>query len=176
MNIYHGVHRRQVGAGIWSTISRGIRPIIFSLLKRLKPHAISAANRVAHSAAKVGTELAVDAIHGKLNKDRIKDVVKKEATQLTQDAYTNLKRKLDGEQSGSGYKRRRLNPIIKAKMKKRRVAKQKSTKRRSYSKRSMKRSKGQSKINKRRKSRGITKRKTKRSRVSHKVLKDIFSS
>lgn len=173
MNIYHGTHRRQVGGGIWSTISRGIRPIIFSLIKTLKPHAVSAGKQVLSSAVKVGTEMAGDAIQGRFSKQNLKDSLSNEAKYLKDKAITNLKRKLDTVQTGSGNKRRRINPPRKAKMKRKVQRKKSRTSRKRTNRISRKRTK---KMNKRKHvSRGIKKRKTKRKTISRKrVLKDIF--
>ena len=170
MNIYQGTHRRQVGGGVWTTLTRGIRPILLNLLKILKPHAASAANRVAQSATKVGTSMAMDAMQGKFSKERLKDAVKNEAMELTQDASTSIKRKL--AQSGKGKKRRRLNPPRTKKermpIRQCRYHPQKRTQ--------SKRNKRKSKMNKRKPSQGIKRRKTKRKTVSRHALKDIFNS
>lgn len=174
MNIYQGSERRQVGGGIWSTISRGIRPLIMGLIKTLRPHAASAAKRVAKSAVKVGTDMALGAITGRLDKNRMKESMRKEATGLTTEAFDTLKRKLDNTQTGSGNKRRRLNPTSKAKkMPKRKVQRKRSAKR---VQRKRKRPVKRSKVNKRKNTRGIKKRKNKRQTVSRKVLRDIFNS
>jgi len=176
MKVYQGVHRRQVGGGIWSTISRGIRPIIFNLIKTLKPHAATAAKRVAQSATRVGTDMAMDALHGKFDKQRLKNTIKQEARDISKDTLYTLKRKIDS-QLGNGNKRRKLNPNNKnIKMpKKRRVsrkskcAKRHTTKRKRVSRKSTKR-------NKRRQSRGIKKKKSKQRSVSRRIIKDIFHS
>jgi len=178
MYTYRGVSRRQVGGGIWSTIMRGIRPMIMNLITTLKPHAKTAAKRVAQSALNVGSDLAFGALRGKLNKDHIKKSVKSEATNLTNDAFSTLKRKL-GTQTGSGNKRRRLNPP--------RKSKRKSTMKRKYSKPvkkrrgkrcCVKRKKRGVKRNKRSNIRRVKRtaiKKRKRRTVSRKALKDLFN-
>lgn len=171
MNIYQGTHRRQVGGSIWSTISRGIRPLIMSLIKTLRPHAASAAKRVGQSAVKVGTDLALSAITGKLDKNRVKNTLREEATGMTNEAFNVLKRKLDNTQTGRGNKRRRLNPTRKAKkMPKRKVQ------RKGKVQRKRKQPAKKSKVNKRKTTRGIKKSKPKRQAISRKVLRDIFNS
>ena len=173
MNIYHGIHRRQVGGGIWSTIARGVRPIILSLIRTLKPHAATVGKKVLSSAAKVGSEMAADAIQGKFSKANLKESVSNQAKDLKNQALTSLKRKLDSIQTGSGNKRRRINPPRSAKMKQT-VAKKKSRARRKAPKKSKPIVRKQSKGNKRKHTRGIKKNKSKRKSISRRVLKDIF--
>lgn len=172
MNIYRGVGRRQVGSGIWSTIQRGFRPFLSKIANVLKPHAISAGKR----ALGVGTNIAMDAISGKMNKNQLKKVLKDEALKLRDEAkekITSLKRKYvdDSPQEGSGipYKRRRKSPTKKSKKSTRKnmvkkVHKRKGVKpkRKQYKRRSsVKSKKGR-----------VTKRK--RRSVSKKAVKDIF--
>jgi len=173
MHIYQGTQRRQVGGGIWSTIARGIRPLILGLINTLKPHAASAAKRVAKSAMKVGSEMAVDAaLHGAINKTKLKDSLKSEASGLTKDAFASLKRKLDNVQTGSGNKRRKLNPKRKVKkMPKRKVQRRKPKRK---VKRTVKRKQATNKRKVNKRSRSIRKKKTKS--ISRKVLRDIFNS
>lgn len=173
MNIYQGVNRRQVGGGIWSTISRGIRPLVISLLQKLKPHAVSAAKRVAHSAARVTSEMAMDGIQGKFNKERLKRTVKNEATDLTNDAMKSLKRKIDGEQGGTGNKRRKVTPKNKKTMKRKSSYKKRSGKGCRVKKGAIKR-KVNRKQNKRKTKRGVKKRKSQSKRINRRVIKDIF--
>jgi hypothetical protein len=172
MNIYQGINRRQVGGGIWSTIARGIRPILLNLFKTLRPHAASAAKRVAHSAAKIGTEMTTDALAGQFNKDRLKQSLQREGGELKHDALTTLKRKLEGMQSGSGNKRRRINAPRQTNMKRRVVKKTRRLTKKVARKRTVRRKRA-SKVNKRTKSRGIQKRRNRRR--SRKGIKDIFN-
>lgn len=177
MNIYHGVNRRQVGGGIWSTISRGIRPLVISLIQKLKPHAISAAKRVAHSAAKVGSVLAIDGIHGKFDKEGLKRTVKNEATDIANDAMKSLKRKIDGAQQGTGNKRRKVTPKNNKTMKRKSTCKKgvrKGGRGGRVKKRTVKR-KVNRKQNKRKTGRGGKKRQTQRKRINRRILKDIFN-
>lgn len=183
MNIYAGTTRRQVGGGIWSTIARGIRPILMNIYHTLKPGATVMAKKAAQSALNVGSNLAMDAIRGRMDTARVKEAFKDEAQHLTNEALTTMKRKLNDNQSGTGNKRRRLNPPRKAKMKQNKrkvsskrkgISKRKGTsKRRGTSKRKPVSKRG--KLNKRIKSH--TKRKAKkRTTISKKVFKDIFNS
>lgn len=68
MHIYNGQQRRQVGGGIWSTVKRGIRPLISSIANKLKPHALNLGKKLVHqaigSAANVGTSVAGNIISG----------------------------------------------------------------------------------------------------------------
>lgn len=119
MNVYKGNNRRQVGGGLFSTISRGARPLILSLIAKIKPHLLSATKAVGKRAAKaalnVGTDLATNLATGRLNKRKAKDIIHSELDSLKTDAIKTYKRKF--EQSGSG-KRRKLN---KPKMPKKKV-------------------------------------------------------
>lgn len=38
MNVYKGDSRRQVGGGLFSTVMRGAKPLLLSLMARVKPH------------------------------------------------------------------------------------------------------------------------------------------
>lgn len=149
MQVYQGIGRRQVGGGVWSTIARGIRPILLNIFSKLKPHALSAAKKAASSALHVGGDLAMDAVQGKLNKQRVKDKVKEEVVR-------NLKRTFNENQTGSGNKRRKVNPKTKANMstiRKRTPAKRQTKKRAPARKRQ---------VNKRRGSTNKRKRPTKK--------------
>lgn len=180
MNIYRGVGRRQVGSGIWSTIQRGFRPFLSKIANVLKPHAISAGKR----ALGVGTNIAMDAISGKMNKNQLKKVLKDEALKLRDEAkekITSLKRKYvdDSPQEGSGipYKRRRKSPTKKSKKSTRKNMVKKVHKRKAVKKSKGKGVKPKRKQYKRRSSvkskKGrVTKRK--RRSVSKKAVKDIF--
>lgn len=121
MNVYKGNNRRQVGGGLFSTISRGARPLILSLIAKIKPHLLSATKAVGKRAAKaalnVGTDLATNLATGRLNKRKAKDIIHSELDSLKTDALDSVdeyKRKF--EQSGSG-KRRKLNKPKMAKKK-----------------------------------------------------------
>lgn len=104
MNVYSGIGRRQVGGGIWSTITRGLIPLFLRLKEQTKP----LAKRAVQSALTVGTNLATDALAGNLNRGRVKTALRNEAEVLKNEAITGLKRKLN-EQTGSGYKRRKIS-------------------------------------------------------------------
>lgn len=113
MNIYRGTSRRQVGGGLFSTISRGAKPIILSLLAKLRPHVFNATKAVGKRAAKaalnVGTDLASNFVSGRLNKRKAEDIFKSEINDIKTDAnevIDNYKQKL--AQTGKG-KRRKLN-------------------------------------------------------------------
>lgn len=108
MNIYRGQRRRQVGGSIWSTIVKGLSPLLKRLLSTMKPHAIEAGKHAAKSALTVGSRLAMDAVSGDFNKARAKTLLKNEAKQLKADAIRGLKRKILEPQEGQGYKRRRI--------------------------------------------------------------------
>lgn len=119
MQVYKGYQRRQVGGNIWSTVARGVKPILFALLKRLAPHAKDlgkmAAKRAAKSALNIGTNLAGDAMLGKINKNSLKSAFVDEVQKLKTDAedvFHGYKRKLigdvDDEQIGKGAKRRKM--------------------------------------------------------------------
>lgn len=119
MNVYRGSNRRQVGGGLFSTISRGARPIILSLLSRFKPHVINATKAVGKRAAKaalnVGADMASNLITGRLNKRKAKDIIESELNEIKSDAG----KVVDGykqrfAQFGSG-KRRKLNKMPKRK-------------------------------------------------------------
>ena len=121
MQVYKGYQRRQVGGNIWSTISRGVKPILFALLKRLAPHAKDLGKKVAKRAAKsalnIGSNLAGEAMLGKINKSSLKSAFVDEVQKLKTDAedvFQGYKRKLidededDAEQVGQGAKRRKM--------------------------------------------------------------------
>lgn len=174
MQVYSGHLRRQVGGGVWSTIRRGIKPLI----SRLKPLATKAAKKLAKkalgSAMTVGSKVAMG--------ENIKSALKDEGKNLKSEAMEKLrgfKRKYlpeEGEQQGSGNKRRKVSrpKIIRRKMPNRKVAR----KRRAPSK-------GKRKVYKRKSLKGRKKRSTSCGRVSKKrsvkrrqgrksVHKDIF--
>lgn len=179
MNIYVGKNRRQIGGGIWSTITRGLTPILKSMKETLKPIGNKLAQRAAKSAINVGTSLATDAIFGKIDKSAIKTKLRDEANQLKDEGFKNLKRKL-GVQEGEGVprKRRRMSPKV-AKTTRKQVSK--STKRKK-SRKFPKKSKIKQTKSKRRVKKSINKkRKTKRKKissrkgtVSRKAIKDLF--
>lgn len=117
MNVYKGYNRRQVGGGVWSTISRGIRPFLKTIIEKIKPHAKeigkSVAKRAAKSALNITSTLAGDALLGKMNKENIKTAFVDEVHKLKNDAdqvIAGYKRKyLDNDdQSGKGAKRRKV--------------------------------------------------------------------
>lgn len=112
MNIYKGSNRRQVGAGLFSTISRGARPIILSLLAKLSPHFAnitkSIGKRAAKAALNVGTDMASNLITGRLNKRKAKDIIDTELQDIKSDASNKLDeyKQRFTEQIGSGKRRR----------------------------------------------------------------------
>ena len=177
MNFYRGRNNRQVGSGILSSGLRGVRPIIMSLLAKLKPHAISVGKalgtRALKAAGNVGADLTSNLITGRLNRQSAKDIIKNEAKRVGDDLVQGYKRKL-GIQHGSGAKKRRIMPKRKAKSSKRvksrrgkagRVSKRKLSpplrrKKQQQSKRKIKKS-----INKVKKRKGFKRRQS----------KDIFS-
>lgn len=173
MNTYVGNSRRQIGGGIWSTIIRGLKPILKNIKETLKPIGKKVAQRAAKSAIDVGASLATDVLTGKIDKSAIKRKVLNEANQLKEEGFKNLKRKL-GVQEGEGVprKRRRISTKVTRASRKRGY---KSTKRKKS--RKTKQTKA-----KRRPKKGINKKqKTKRKRissrkntVSHKAIKDLF--
>lgn len=185
MNVYQGHGRRQVGGGIWSTIQRGIRPLLQSLFTTLKPHAIQAGKRVAKSAFSVGTNVAMDALTGQIDRNRIKSVIQKEVDQMKSDAaekVRGIKRKYvdkSEEQQGSGYKRRRKMPTTKPKNNKRKTNKMKGCKRTGVAYK-QKRKTVESKKQPARKGRitkrkSTYKRKTKSKSQKKKTFNDIFT-
>lgn len=119
MQVYKGISRRQVGGGVWSTISRGIRPFLTSLFEKLKPHAKEigkkVAKRAASSALNISSNLANEALRGNLNKNTIKTAFVDEVHKLKADAdeaIQGYKRKLvndENEQGGKGAKRRKMS-------------------------------------------------------------------
>lgn len=132
MQVYSGPIRRQVGGGLWSTIRRGIQPLI----AKLKPLASKAgrhlAQRAVSSAMNVGSKVAMGG--------DIKSALKDEGKNIKSEALEKLrgfKRKyLPDEQEGKGHKRRRLNKKVakkvNKKMGKRKVSKRKSKPRKAY--------------------------------------------
>lgn len=128
MHIYTGQQRRQVGGGLWSTVTRGIRPFISSLVNKLKPHAQTLGKKLIKkavgSAANVGTSVAGNVLRGDYKgiPAKLKRGVQDEADQWTMDAQEEvqrLKRKyLDDDttpQQGRGGKRRKTKPAAKKK-------------------------------------------------------------
>lgn len=177
MHVYSGIGRRQVGGNIWSTIQRGLRP----LLMKLKPLAIKAGKRAAGSALNVGTSIASDALTGKLSKAKLKNAMKQEVDKLKSEVVEKglaYKRKyLDNLQSGSGAKRRRIQkPTPKKKMPARKVTKKRKTIKRKSNKKTTKvyKRKQVRKPSKSisRKSKAI--KRSKRRTVSRKAIADIF--
>lgn len=181
MHVYSGIGRRQVGGNIWATIQRGLKPILMNVLSKLKPLAVKAGRRAAGSAINVGTSIATDALSGKLNKNKLKAVMRQEVNKLkneVQNKAVGYKRKfLDELQSGSGIpNKRRLIQKTSIKSKKKMPA-------RKTSKRTSNNTQKRCKVYKRkqvkkikkaisRKSKYITKRK--RRTVSRKTISDIF--
>lgn len=124
MQVYKGNSRRQVGGSIWSTSSRGIKSFFDALIKNLKPQAKDLGKKLASQAAKsavnITSNLASDAILGKLNKDNVKSAFVDEMQHLkgeAEDALHGFKRKmlnddndgLEQEQVGEGVKRRKMS-------------------------------------------------------------------
>ena len=122
MNVYKGDSRRQVGGGLFSTVMRGAKPLLLSLMARVKPHFLKATEAVGKRAAKaavnVGTGLASDMLLGKLNKRKAKDILNSEINELRTDANNFIENYKQNyvSQEGSG-KRKRLSekPIPKPK-------------------------------------------------------------
>ena len=165
MNVYQGHNRRQTGGSIWSTIQRGAKPFIMSMLSKLKPHAMNVGKKVASSALNAGTNLTLDALSEKLNKQSLKDTITNEVDKLKSEVHEKVsgyKRKyLDQEGSGH-HKRRRISKPKANKMHKRKAPKSQKVHKQNR--------KGQRRI-KKKSSKGITKRKRV---VSKKAIKDIF--
>lgn len=169
MNVYRGTYRRQVGGGLFSTITRGARPFFLSLWEKLRPAAKSVSKRAANAALNVGADLALNALSGKMNKQSAKEILNKEADKLKGEAselVNRYKRKLSGnpQTGGSSRKRRKTMPRKRNTNSKRRGRKVTKSKKR---------------INKRVKpvKRNIKKRVPKK-RINKKlkrVFKDIFS-
>ena len=137
MNFYSGVSNRQVGGGLLASGLRGIRPLLMSLLSKLKPHAISLGksigSRALEAVGNVSADLGTNLLKGNLNRKHATEIVKNEAIKVGEDLVKNYKRKLDNQQDGSGSKRRKMSRKIKRSPKKqqgKRVAKgRKSSKR-----------------------------------------------
>ncbi|NNK26623.1 MAG: hypothetical protein HKP06_00115 [Flavobacteriaceae bacterium] len=134
MHIYNGQQRRQVGGGIWSTVKRGIRPLISSIANKLKPHALNLGKKLVHqaiiSAANVGTSVAGNIISGEYKNipATLKRGVQNEADTWTTNAQEQvklLKRKyLDEDstpQEGRGRKRRKMHATPASNKKKRKT-------------------------------------------------------
>lgn len=171
MNVYQGTNRRQVGGGIWSTIQRGIKPMLESIYSKLKPHAATVAKKAAKSALNMGGTMAMDALSGNLNKKRAKRLVKDEAIKH----LAGIKRKyLDEDQEGYGhYKRRKISkPKSKARKMPRRTKKHGRKPKRS--RRKVKRSTKSKAVKRGRIAKKIYKRK--RRSASKKSFKDIFNT
>ena len=169
MNVYRGSNRRQVGAGIFSTIARGARPIILSLLARFKPHALNVTKAIGKRAAKaalnVGTDMATNLITGRLNKRKAKDIISSELDDIRTDANNVVEGfKQRFNQYGSG-KRRKLNMKRHTKKKVINKRKPKKTSKKTYKRKSI----SKKKPLKRRKTAKKTKRHSKRT-----FNKDIF--
>lgn len=183
MNVYAGHNRRQIGGSIWSTIWRGLKPILKHLGEKLKPIGKSVAKRAAKSALDVGSSIATDALMGKIDKTSVKNKIVNEAKQLKDEGFRNLKRKL-GMQEGDGVprKRRRISKVNKSKVKthtttKKRKSTRKSPKTRAAKKKLVKKPKKRTKCVKKCINKKQTKRKkntSRKSAVSHKAIKDIF--
>lgn len=178
MNIYQGETRRQVGGGIWSTLKRGIRPLFTSVISKLKPHALDAGKAIATSALGVGKSMAQDVLSGRFNKANVKANIQNEVSKLKSKAIQNMKRRLDDEvdQTGSGHKRRRVQPKRKSKkmVKRKIIRRRKAPKRKSGKKRKTYKRKKANPHRKTRKGK-VTKRKGHKRRViSKKAIRDIF--
>ena len=173
MHVYAGTARRQVGGSIWSSVRRGAVPLILTLLNKLRPHAVNAgkalAARTAKSAINVGADMASNAIVGRLNRHKAKDIFKDEFNQIRHDANEQVhdyKRRLESQlQEGSGAKRRRMTRSKSAK----RRTKRKAPKRR-YSRKKKRPAKKTV-----RKGRVQKKRKVQRRRKRRVVNTDIFN-
>lgn len=196
MNVYSGYNRRQVGGGVWTTIQRGIQPFLENLYSKMKPHAMSVGKsllkRARGSAMSVGTNVALDALSGNLNKKQLKSTIMSEVDKIKSQArakVNSVKRAIldDDNQEGRGNKRRRTLTVTK----KKKAMKRTSNKRRSKSvKRLSKAKRGSRPINKRTKRRSgkakkVYKRKAakkshsrvgkrRRSVISRKAILDIF--
>lgn len=177
MNVYRGENRRQVGGGLFSTLSRGARPFLSMLLAKLKPMAMNLGKTVGKRAVKaalnVGTDLAANVLSGEMNRSKVKEIFSDEANKIKSDAnevVRGYKRKAEtalGIQSGSGVKRRRKS----IKMVKRRT-KNKSLKRLSkHTKKSINKRVKRKRTTKKHKS---AKKSINKKRI-RKVFNDIFS-
>lgn len=184
MNIYKGNTRRQVGGGLFSTISRGVKPLLQSLLAKLKPHALSAGKAVGQRAAKaalnVGTDLATNFLTGRLNMNKAKDIVGGELERIkdeTGNVVNTYKRKLGdviGVQTGSGNKRRRIMPKRKAKTTTKRKAKTAAKKTYKKKRINKKQAAVKKRTNLKRVKKSINKKRTRRVNKNRVVLEDIF--
>ena len=174
MNVYSGYGRRQVGGGIWSTITRGIRP----LLERIKPLAKEAGINLAKKAAGHALNVGSKVIQGRDAREAVADegqILKSEAV----NKLRGLKRKCIDEglkfgQTGKGYKRRKISHCQSKKKKMTRgkvtrKVKSKNSGRKKVYKRARKTKRKQST----RKGR-VTKQKIGKRRRSKKVFNDIF--
>ena len=168
MRVYSGVNRRQVGSGILSTIQRGLRPLLNKVTELAKPLAKKALQNAASSALNVGTDLAMNAVRGNLNKDNIKGKLKREITSLGSNTLSSLKRELcdDNKQEGRGAKRRRKMPARKAKSKSSKPIKQ-----RRHTTKIGRKSRGKAKN---KKTRDIRKKTNKRVKKTNKRVKKVF--
>ena len=186
MNVYRGTVRRQVAGGVWTTVWLGLKPVIKKTLVGMLPLGKAVAKRAASSALNVGSNLAADAITGRLSRNTVKERVQNEANVLKDEGFAQLKRRL-GIQEGEGVhaKRRRVSSKkSKRKTRKRNVNKRKtSSKRKTTSKRKVvpKRKRPlKLKIRKNKKSKkginsgSVTKKKNTSSSVSHKAIRDLF--
>ena len=132
MNVYRGTVRRQVGGGVWTTVWRGLKPIIRKALMSMLPVGKAVAKRVASSALNVGSSLAADAITGRLNRNTVKERVQNEANLLKDEGFAHLKRRFDiQEGEGISAKQRR----VASKTSKRQTHKRKTNKPKTASKR-----------------------------------------
>lgn len=198
MNVYKGIGRRQIGGGIWATIQRGVRPILSKILSTVKPIAIDAGKHLGKSALTAGSDIAMNALSGKLTKQKLKDTINKEVNQLKSNAASKVsalkRRYLDiADQQGSGIpnKRRRVQtksrtkpkprakPKTRAKSKPRKMVKRVNKRKACTNKRRGITNK-RKRVNKRKptKSRRKTYKrksvKSKRRTVSKKAIRDIF--
>lgn len=179
MNVYSGNNRRQIGGGIWSTLWRGLKPILKHLGETLKPIGKQVAKRTAKSVIDVGSSLATDALIGKLDKSTVKNKIRNEANQLKEEGFRNLKRKL-GMQEGEGIRRKRRRITKELKSQSKTTKPQRSRRRRRRPTKINTKRKGAKKHCKRSK-KCINMKQSKRKRatsrkssVSRKAIKDIF--
>lgn len=167
MNVFAGSSRRQVGGGIWSTIKRGVKPVLSNLYSHLKPFG----NAVAKRAVDFGASTAQDVISGKFNKNNFKNALNDEVNKIKNEGISTLKRKyLDAPQNGNGNKRRKVSN------KSKKMPKSKTVSKRKVVRKSTKKQKTKQKPTKKTINKGRIGKKTKQKRrtVSRKALKDIF--
>lgn len=167
MRVYRGTTNRQVGGGVWSTIKRGVRPLIESLFNFLKPHASKAGKEIAKSAFSAGTSLASDAIRGTISRAKMNQAMQNVRNEAA-NQVTTLKRKLV-EQQGSGAARKKRKVSKRSKSKKQKPTKKSPSKKQKSKKQKSKKAPLRKVANKR-----IKKRVYKHTKKSN-SFKDIFS-